>query len=168
MSRRAEVLEQRAVVRSHVDDELRSFEAQERGRLALQLREVLAQDLRRAARVRVLGRKQNSRIDNQPELHELTRPAAQQLRRIRRLLVRTLPDRTHLVHGRQVSEKQHRFEVGGAAHLTAIDDDARSGARRACKLLNHSVSVRQVCWPAGAAAWASYQRTTTGSASRSV
>ena len=76
MSRRAEVLEQRAVVRSHVDDELRSFEAQERGRLALQLREVLAQDLRRAARVRVLGRKQNSRIDNQPELHQLTRSAA--------------------------------------------------------------------------------------------
>src|SRR5262245_43644654 len=48
-----EVAEERTVVRADVDDEIVLLDADERSRLATELREVLAEDARRTARVRV-------------------------------------------------------------------------------------------------------------------
>ena len=107
-----EILEQRAVVRSDVDDQLVPLQPEQRRRFALQLGEILAQNARRAAGIRILWRKQDRRIDNQAELHELALPAVQHFRRVRRLLVRPLADRPHLVDRRQVADEKHRLERG--------------------------------------------------------
>ena len=98
-----------------------------RRRFALQFGEVVAQDLRRPAGVGILGRKQNRRIDDQAELHELALLAVQDFGGVGRLLVRALPDRAHLVDRRKIAEKQHRLKFLRAAHLTTVDDDAATG-----------------------------------------
>ena len=64
-------------------------------------------------------------------MHELAFPAVQELGGIRRLLVGTLADRAHLVHRRQIAEKQDRLEIAVPADLTLIDDDAAAGSCRA-------------------------------------
>ena len=141
MARGSEVLQERAVVRSDIDDQLGPAQPEERRRFALQLGEIFAKDSRRAAGVRILRREEDRRIDDQAQLHELARRAAEEFRRIRRLLVRPLTDRPHLVDRRQIAEEQHRLEIGRSADLAAIDDDAAAGARGAGEFLRRVIPV---------------------------
>ena len=123
-----EVAEQRAVVRADVDDQILLPEREQLHHLAIQLGEVLAQDPGRAAGVGVVRREEDGRIDDQAELHQLALRAVQELGRIRRLLVRPRADRVHRVDRRQEAEEQDRTQVGRAAHLAALDEDAAAGS----------------------------------------
>src|SRR4051812_2129360 len=97
-------------------------------RLGIQLSEIVAQQLRGAAGVRILGWKDDYRIDCKPELDKLAFTAIQQGGRKPRQLARHLADRHHLVDGRHVAQRQHGFETLVTANLTAFHRDAATGA----------------------------------------
>ncbi len=125
----SEVRQQRAVVRSDVDDQLGAAA----GRAAASLRAAARRSSRAGFCVvpLVYGYSGGNRIAGstiRPSCTSWHRRAAQQLGRVRRLLVRPLPIGPHLVHRGQIAEKQHRLEIGRSTHLTAIDDDAAAGA----------------------------------------
>ena len=109
-ARLLEIAQQRPVVGADVNDQVPRHKTQQRRRLAAQFGEVLPQDLRGAAGVGIFGRKQDLRVDDQPELHELALPAAKEQGRIGRLLARRAADRPHLVDRRQITEEQDRVE----------------------------------------------------------
>src|SRR3954447_21346698 len=97
-------------------------------RLGVQLSEIVAQQLRGAAGVRILGWKDDYRIDGKSELDKLAFPAIQQGGRKPRQLARHFADRHHLVDGRHVAQRQHGFETLITANLTAFHRDAPPGA----------------------------------------
>src|SRR5207253_10036996 len=90
--------------------------------------EIIAQDLGGPACIRIAGGKENCRIHDQSELHELVPRTAQYLRRICGLFGRLGPYRRHGVHGGEIAEENHRFQIRLVAHLAVADDDASVGA----------------------------------------
>jgi hypothetical protein len=74
------------------------------------------------------GGKQDLRIDNQAQLHELAAAAVEDLGRVGGLFRRPFADLPHLVDGRQIAQEEHGVEVGRVAHLTVVDDDAGAAA----------------------------------------
>ena len=123
-----EVAEQRAVVRSDVDDQVLLRERKQLHHLAVQLGEVLAQDAGRAAGVRVVRREDDVRVHDQPELHQRARLRSAGARPDSRLLVGPRADRVHRVDRRQIAEEQDRTQVRRAADLAALDEDAAAGS----------------------------------------
>ncbi len=91
--------------------------------------------------VGIFGRKQDLRIDDQPQLHELALPAAEQQGRIGRLLTRRVADRPHLVDGWQITKEQDRIERRAVADLAAFDDRARARAGGQSRRWAHRLSV---------------------------
>ena len=99
-----------------------------RGGFALQVGEIVAQQLGGAAGVGIFRREDDDRIDREAELHQLAVAAVQQVGRKPRLLARHLADRHHLVDRRHVAEREHVIERCVAADLTAFDRNAGAGA----------------------------------------
>jgi hypothetical protein len=114
----AEVLKQRPVVRSDVDDQLGPAQPEQGGRFPLELREILAENSRRSARIRVFGWKQNRRIDDQTEWHELAPRAMKQFGRIGWLLA---PAHAH----RLDYDAKQRREAFGAIRFTMFHESSR-------------------------------------------
>ena len=76
--------------------------------LALQVGEIVAQQLGGAAGVGIFRREDDDRIDREAELHQVAVAAMQQVGRKPRLLARHLADRHHLVDRRHVAERRAR------------------------------------------------------------
>jgi hypothetical protein len=83
--------------------------------------EVIAENLGRAAGVRVFGREQHVRIDDQTELYEVAIGAIEQLGWIARLLTRLFPDGIHPVDWRQVPQEENRLQARVLAYLATLD-----------------------------------------------
>ena len=92
--------------------------------------EIVAQQLGGAAGVGIVRRKDDDRIDREPELHQLAARAVEQVGRKPRLLPRHFADRHHLVDRRHVAERQHGFERRMPADLAAFHRDACLRCRR--------------------------------------
>ena len=105
-----EIRQQRAVIGTDIDHEIVFAEAEHGGGLALQLGEIVAQQLGGAAGVGIFGREDDHRVDGEAELHQVAARAVQQAGRKPWLLVRDRADRHHLVDRRHVAERQHRGE----------------------------------------------------------
>ena len=129
------LLEQRAVVRPDVDDQIVGRADRAAATSRVQLGEVLAQDPGRAAGVRVARREEDARVHDQAELDERAAPAAQHLR----------PDtpaaraaaRRSAASGSPAADSRGRApdpDPSTVADLAAIDDDARHRSRRGQRL----------------------------------
>ena len=91
-------------------------------------REVLVQDPRRAAGVRIIRRKEHCGIDDAAQLNQLAMGTEEQFRRIGGLLARPLADRTHLVDRGNIADEEDRLEILAVAQLAFLDDQAGPGA----------------------------------------
>ena len=137
-----EVREQGPVVRADVDDELLWPELQHGRSFRIELGKIVAQQLGRAARVGILGRKDDDGIDRQAELHQIAICTVEKVGGKPRLLPRHFTDRNHLVHRRHVTEREHGSERRMAADLAVFDRNAGASAggtrdfcRNQCDLL---------------------------------
>src|SRR5262249_7347997 len=70
-----EVAQEGAVVRADVDHQVPGSKRKPLHQLVIELREVLAKDTSSAARICVMRRENNVRIDDQPKLHQCASPA---------------------------------------------------------------------------------------------
>src|SRR5579862_9461605 len=102
-----EIAEQRAVVRANVDGEILWFHRQHGLRLGIKFGEIVPKDLRRAARIRILRRKKNFFVHDESQLNQRAPRALQPKRGISRLLLRERIDGSHLIYGRQITQKQN-------------------------------------------------------------
>ena len=123
-----EIRQQRAVVGADIDDEVLRPEAEHGGGFAVQVGEIVAQQLGGAAGVGIFRREDDHRIDGKAELHQVALLAMQQIGGEPRLLARDLADRHHLVDRRHVAEREHVIERRMAADLTAFDRNAGAAA----------------------------------------
>ena len=123
-----EIRQQRAVIGADIDHEIVFPQAQHRRGFAGEIGEIVAQQLRGAAGVGIVRRKDDDGIDREAELHQLAVAAVEQVGREPRLLPRHDADPHHLVDRRHVAEREHVIERGVAAYLTALDRDAGAGA----------------------------------------
>ena len=151
-----EILQQRAVVRADIDDQAVRRERDHVGAFPVKIGEVLAQDARRAAEIRIAVGEQNLCRHLQADLDMAAAGAAQHLERIGRLLDRHAADFRHGVHRRDIAEEQHRIQRLRAANLATPD-------RRRVQLVFHGHGRLHSTHAAGArAAFSAYQRTTSG------
>jgi hypothetical protein len=125
------IRQQRAVIGTDIDHEIVIAETEHGGALALQIREIVAQQFGSAAGVRIFRRKYNNGVDREAELHQVAIAAMQKVGRKPRLLARHRADGHHLVDRRHVAEREHGIERGRAANLAAFDWNAAAGASAA-------------------------------------
>ena len=95
----------------------------------IELGEIVAQQLGRAAGVGIFGREDDDGIDREAELHQLAFRAVQQIGRKPGLLPRHLADRHHLIHRRHVAERQHGRRAAHGRRPGSI----RPGRLRRCR-----------------------------------
>jgi hypothetical protein len=116
-----EVDQQRAVVRSDVDDEITRCEPELRRRLPAEVGEVVAQNPRRAAEVRVGIGKQHFRRNLEADLRQPAVLATKQLEGKRRLLDGAFADRGHRIDRGHIAEEQQRPHLRRRAYLAVQD-----------------------------------------------
>src|SRR5438093_7350147 len=98
---------------------------------------MLTEDPGRPAGIGVAGREEDRRIDHETELGQATASTDQYFRGVRRLFVRAISDRRHIVDGRKVSGEENRIEISRVARLASFDKDAPTRPRGSSVIARH-------------------------------